>query len=226
MLYHFPNLAVCTDVVLFSIRHERLEVLLIRQQDDLWSLPGGSMTADEDLNTSALRHLEELTGVRGVYLEQLYTFSCPDRVPERRVVSVAYYALVPWERLPVLADNRGLEWFPPKNLPPLVLDHGEMITTAHQRLAAKLDYSTIALQFMPERFTLSELQTVYQTILDEELDKRNFRKRLLTLDCIEDTGQVSREGHHRPARLYRVKTPGKVEIIRMTRSVRAVGEAK
>lgn len=225
MLYHFHNLAVCTDVVLFSIRHERLEVLLIRQQDDLWSLPGGSMTADEDLNVSALRHLEERTGVKGVYLEQLYTFSCPDRVPGRRVVSVAYYALVPWEGLPVLAEDRELEWFAVKDLPLLILDHGEMVALAHQRLAAKLDYSTIALQFMPDRFTLSALQTVYETILGEVLDKRNFRKRVLALDCIEDTGQVSREGHHRPARLYRVKAPGKVDIIRMTRSARVVGEA-
>lgn len=225
MLYQFPSLAVCTDVVLFSIRQERLEVLLLSQQGGPWSLPGGSMTADEDLNVSARRHLEELTGVSGVYLEQLYTFSCPDRVPGRRVVSVAYYALASRESLPVPAGDGGLQWFPVKGLPPLILDHGEMIAMAHQRLAAKLDYSTIALQFMPERFTLSALQTVYETILDEALDKRNFRKRVLALDCIEDTGQVSREGHHRPARLYRVKTPGKVNIIRMTRSARVVGEA-
>lgn len=208
------EVTVSTDVVLFSIRNQRLEVLLIHKTPDRWWLPGGCMKADEDLDASALDHLAEQTGCRGVYLEQLYTFGRPDRSPGRRVVSVAYYALVPWEHLPPLAEDRGLAWFPVPGLPAMALDHGEMVDLAHRRLKAKLEYSTIALQFMPERFTLGELQSVYETILGEPLDKRNFRKRVLTLDCIEDTREVSRIGNHRPARLYRVKTPGRVDFIK------------
>jgi 8-oxo-dGTP diphosphatase len=99
-----------------------------------------------------------------------------------------------------------------RQLPPLAFDHAESVAMAHQRLAAKLNYSTIALQFMPENFTLSELQQVYESIIGDRLDKRNFRKRLMTLDCIKDTGQSRRNGNHRPARLYTVKSPGTVEF--------------
>lgn len=205
--------AVSTDVVLFSIHNERLEVLLVGLENGYWRLPGGYAAIEEDLDASAFRHLEEQTGGRGVYLEQLYTFGRPNRAPDREV-AVAYYALVPWERLPALAEDRGLNWFAVDHLPPLALDHDDMVAMAHRRLAAKLAYSTIALQFMPEHFTLSALQTVYETILGKALDKRNFRKRVLTLDCIEATGEISREGNHRPARLYRAKAPGKIEIFK------------
>lgn len=209
-------LAISTDVVLFSIHDERLQVLLVGQGVGAWRLPGGLAAVDEDLDRSALRHLQEQTGVRGVYLEQLYTFGRPDRDPRQRVVSVAYYALEPAQQLglsaPATADAPC--WFPVGNLPPLALDHPEVIALAHRRLAAKLAYSTIALQFMPERFTLSALQSVYETILGAALDKRNFRKRVLAMECIETTDEVSREGNHRPARLYRVKNPGLVEFIK------------
>ncbi len=210
-----PLLPVTTAVVLFSIRNERLEVLLVRcAAGAAWALPGGHAELDEDLDTSARRHLEAQTGVRGLYLEQLYTFGRPDRDPERRVIAVTYYALVPAGRLGLALPADGFAWLPIDALPALELDHADVVRLAHQRLAAKLEYSTIALQFMPEHFTLSELQAVYETILGAPLDKRNFRKRVLSLACIEQTGEVSRQGHHRPARLYRVRAPGKVEFIR------------
>jgi 8-oxo-dGTP diphosphatase len=208
--------AVSTDVVLFSIRHERLEVLLVNQYDQCWALPGGIAGIAEDLENSALRNLQEKTGVSGVYLEQLYTFGRPDRDPHGRVVSVAYYALVPTQQLRILTrpQEKRLGWFPIDGRPPLILDHGEIIAMAHGRLAAKLAYSTIALQFMPQRFTLSALQSVYETILGEPLDKRNFRKRILAMGCIEATGELLRAGNYRPARLYRAKDPDKIEIIK------------
>jgi 8-oxo-dGTP diphosphatase len=209
------TLAISTDVVLFSIRNERLEVLLVEQQDGYWRLPGGGMAGDEDLDASALHHLERQTGVRGVYLEQLYTFGRPNRHPEQRLVSVAYYALVPDQQLRLRERQvERLCWFPVNTPPLLTLDHDAIVAFAHKRLAAKLAYSTIALQFMPERFTLSALQSVYETILGTPLDKRNFRKRVLTMGCLEATGEVDRHGNHRPARLYRTRTPGKVEFIR------------
>jgi 8-oxo-dGTP diphosphatase len=181
-----------------------------------WALPGGFVGIDEDLATSALRELEEETGVTGVYLEQLHTSGEPDRDPRGRVISVAYYALTPSDRLHIRAasDAKAVAWFALEDLPPMAFDHEKIVDMAHRRLVAKLDYSTIAFQFMPEAFTLSELQTVYQIILREELDKRNFRKSVLAMSCLERTSEQRRNGKHRPAQLYRLKSPGRVEFIK------------
>ncbi len=209
-----------TNIVVFSLRDEQLKLLLVRRRNPpfqgCWALPGGVVGEDEDIEANATRKLEEGTGVSGVYLEQLYTFGEPDRDPRERVISVAYYALVASERLQVRSDAHGEDvgWFALAELPPLAFDHAKMVQVARQRLAAKLDYSTIAFQFMPERFTLSDLQKVYQMILDRDLDKRNFRKRMLAMDQIRETDEVRRNGSHRPARLYRVANPQEVQIIK------------
>ncbi len=181
-----------------------------------WALPGGFVGIDENLETSALRELEEETGVTGVYLEQLHTFGESDRDPRGRVISVAYYALTPSDRLYIHAasDAKAVAWFALEDLPPVAFDHEKVVNMAHRRLVAKLDYSTIAFQFMPEMFTLSELQAVYQIILGEELDKRNFRKGVLAMSCLEHTSERRRNGNHRPAQLYRLKSPGRVEFIK------------
>lgn len=181
-----------------------------------WALPGGFAGIDENLETSALRELEEETGVTGVYLEQLHTSGEPDRDPRGRVISVAYYALTPSDRLYIRAasDAKAVAWFALEDLPPVAFDHEKIVNMAHRRLVAKLDYSTIAFQFMPEMFTLSELQAVYQIILGEELDKRNFRKGVLAMSCLERTSERRRNGNHRPAQLYRLKSPGRVEFIK------------
>jgi 8-oxo-dGTP diphosphatase len=216
---HSP-LWVSTDVVMFTISQHRLRVLLAGdgpgESPADWLFPGGFVGADEDLEACAARSLEEVTGINGVYLEQLYTFARSGRLPRERGVTVAYYALVPVDRLRLdpQAGPRGLQWFALDDLPPLAGPVSEVIALAHERLAAKLDYSTIAFQFMPERFTLSELQTVYEIILREPLDKRNFRKQILGLDRIEETGEYTRNGSHRPARLYRLRYPDRVEIIK------------
>ena len=212
--------AITTNVVVFTLRDGALKLLLVRRGNDpfksMWALPGGHLGPDEDLDESAMRTLDEGTGVSGVYLEQLYTFGRPDRDPRRRTIAISFFALIPSERLQLRAalDAEGVGWFSLHELPALAFDHGEMVEVARQRLSAKLAYSTIALQFMPERFTLSELQEVYETILDEKLDKRNFRKRILAFDQIDETTEVRRNGSHRPARLYRARNPGEVQIIR------------
>jgi 8-oxo-dGTP diphosphatase len=211
---------VTTSVVVFTVRENELKLLLVRRPQapfrGLWALPGGFVRVDEDLDASAQRKLWEKAGVDGVYLEQLYTFGRPDRDPRGRVVTVAYYALVPTVRLQQrpapLADAVG--WFGLGSLPALAFDHADIVVQAHRRLVAKLDYSTIAYQFMPEEFTLSQLQSVYEIILRERLDKRNFRKRVLGFGHLVETGAVRRDGSHRPARLYRVRNRGTVEIIR------------
>lgn len=212
--------AIATNVVIFTLRDEELKLLLVRRGNPpfkgVWGLPGGLVGEDEDLEASAMRKLEEGTGVSGVFLEQLYTFGTPDRDPRERVVAVAYYALVPSDRLQLRAARgaEGVAWFGLNEIPTLAFDHAQMVTEAHQRLASKLAYSTIALQFMPEKFTLSDLQNVYEIILDEQLDKRNFRKRILAMDQVRETEEWRRSGNHRPARLYRANNPNEVQIIR------------
>ena len=218
--YRYPHPAVTTDVVVFTIRAERLHLLLVKRGNPPfkghWALPGGFLDIGEDLDTCAQRELEEETGVSGVYLEQLYTFGRPGRDPRERVISVTYYALVPAGRISPKAasDAAEVDWFAIDELPDLAFDHAEIVAAAHSRLVAKLDYSTIAFQLMPEIFTLSELQRVYEALLNEPLDKRNFRKRILAMDQIEETGRLRRTGNHRPAREYRLKHPERVDIIK------------
>ncbi|MDH5178302.1 MAG: NUDIX hydrolase [Gammaproteobacteria bacterium] len=218
--YKYPHPAVTTDIVIFTIRDNQLKLLLIMRAGEpfkgKWALPGGFVTMDESLDEGARRELEEETGVSGVYLEQLYTFGAVDRDPRERVITVAYYALIPSDkiRLQAATDAEAVGWFSMDALPELAFDHQQIVAMAQQRLAAKLDYSTIAFQFMPEEFTLSELQLVYEIILQEEMDRRNFRKWVLALEQIEETGNERREGAHRPAKLYRVIHPNKVEIIK------------
>ncbi len=218
--YQYPHPAVSTDIVIFTIQDKQLKVLLIRRASEPfkngWALPGGFVDIDEDLEQAALRELREETGISGVYLEQLYTFGKPDRDPRERVITVSYYTLVSIDRLTVGAasDAREVGWFNIEQLPELAFDHKQIISKAKQRLTAKLDYSTIALQFMPSKFTLSELQRVYEIIHGEPLDKRNFRKRVLAYGCMVETGEVRRNGSHRPARLYTLKSPGQVEFVK------------
>jgi 8-oxo-dGTP diphosphatase len=213
-----PLTEIGTDVVFFTIGKERLRVLLVRREREpfssSWSLPGGMVGRGETLDAAARRMLASKTGVTGVYLEQLFTFGDIERDPRGRVISVAYYALVPPDRMPSVREMPKIAWHDADALPELAFDHADIIRMARRRLASKLEYSTIALQLMPKRFTMSELQSVYEQILGEPLDKRNFRKRLQGLGCLESTGEYHRAGKHRPAMLYRMKSPGQVEIIK------------
>lgn len=219
--YEYPHPAVTTDVVVFTILDGRLSILLVKRANPpyqgCWALPGGFLDIDEDLERCAARELQEETGISGLYLEQLYTFGATHRDPRERVISVTYYALVPQDALTTpraASDAAEIGWHAFEDLPALAFDHGDIIDMAHRRLVAKLDYSTIAFQFMPETFTLGELQCVYEALLSQPLDKRNFRKRILTLGLIGETGKLRRTGKHRPAREYRVRHPKRVEIIK------------
>jgi 8-oxo-dGTP diphosphatase len=218
--YEYPHPAVTTDIVIFTVRDNQLKLLLIMRKGEpfqgKWALPGGFVQLDEDLETSARRELAEETGVSGVYLEQLYTFGAVNRDPRERVITVAYYALISSDKtvLQASTDAEAVGWFSMDDLPKLAFDHQQIVDKAHERLVAKLDYSTIAFQFLPNEFTLTELQDVYEIILREEMDRRNFRKWALALDQIEETGEMRCDGPHRPAKLYRVTNPDKVEIIK------------
>ncbi len=226
MKQHYPEASpvVTADVVLFTIQRAELKLLLVRRGEEpfrgQWALPSGQVCSQEELEQTAMRALEAQTGVSGVYLEQLYTFGKPGRHPDARVITVAYYALVPSDKLMLKAasDYEAVGWYAMDQLRNLAFDHAEIVTLARQRLVAKLDYSTIAFQFMPEEFTLSELQRVYEAVRREPLDKRNFRKWTLAQGRIEKTGRMRRNGSHRPASLFRVKNPDRVEIIKHGRS--------
>ena len=218
--YQYPHPAVTTDIVVFTIRNKELDILLVRRANapfqGQWALPGGFVDIDEDLDICAERELYEETNVRDVFLEQLYTFGQHNRDPRERIITVAYYALIPADKIKPKAGSDAAEvnWFPMSKLPELAFDHNHILEKARERVAAKTRYSTIAFQFLPDEFTLPELQEVYQILLNETLDKRNFRKYILSLDCIEETGHEKRNGQHRPAKLYRAKHPHVVEIIK------------
>jgi 8-oxo-dGTP diphosphatase len=216
--YDHPHYAVTTDIVVFTIREAALQVLLVKRGaapfKGRWALPGGFLKPDEDLETCARRELEEETGVSGFYLEQLYTFGALRRDPRERVVTVAYFALIRSDAVTLRAasDAAGAAWAAMAELPQLAFDHEQIISAARERLAAKLEYSTIAFQFLPERFTMREIHTVYETVLGKPLDRRNFYKKMLGSGELQETAETRLEGAHRPAAVYRLRHPDEVRI--------------
>ncbi|OQY19958.1 MAG: NUDIX hydrolase [Anaerolineaceae bacterium 4572_32.2] len=213
--YERPSVTV--DLVIFTLRREQLQTLLIKRKnwpcEGAWALPGGFVRLDESLEEAARRELEEETGLRDVYLEQLYTFGHPDRDPRSRVITVAYFALISSDQLQLCAatDAADVAWFPATDPPPLAFDHADILSYAVTRLRYKLEYSAVGFQLLPAEFTLTELQTAYETILNEKLDKRNFRRRILQAGVVEETN-FHREGGHRPAKLYRFRDDAVAEI--------------
>ncbi|MEQ8275967.1 MAG: NUDIX domain-containing protein [Deltaproteobacteria bacterium] len=200
-------LGVAVDVVIFTVIDGTLRVLLTKRPashatyPDSWSLPGGFVAARESAEAAAERELAAKAGVEGVYLEQLYTFSDPDRDPRNRVVSIAYYALVSPDRLTSERGSHEPDWFDVGDTPKLAFDHDTILRVAVERIRGKLDYTPICFQLLPARFTLTELQKVYEAVLDEPLDKRNFRSRVLKSGLVAET-DAFRTGNHRPAKLY------------------------
>lgn len=209
--YEYPRPSVTVDIILFTFYENDLKVLLIQRNHepfaDKWALPGGFVDMDEDLEAAALRELAEETNVTDVYLEQLYTFGEPDRDPRTRVITVAYFALlsvdqVAKQQIRGASDANDARWWSMYALPELAFDHDRILHYALQRLRWKLEWTALGFLLLPEEFTLSELQKVYETVLNEPLDKRNFRRKILATDVLEETGNI-REGDHRPAKLYR-----------------------
>ncbi len=211
--------SVTVDVVVFTLQEADLEVLLVRRGQrpfaGMWALPGGFVRLDESLDEAARRELHEEAGVGDVFLEQLYTFGDPARDPRTRVITVAYYALVPYEA--VAGHHAGTDatetaWFSLSALPELAFDHRQIVDYALERLRNKLEYTMVGFRLLPDTFTLSDLQRAYEIILGEELDKRNFRRKILAADILEETGELFREGEGRPARLYRYRDDAVAEV--------------
>ena len=211
--YEYPHPAVTVDVVVFTIENDDLKVLFIQRDQEpfkgQWAIPGGFVDIDERLSDAAKRELKEETGVSVNFLEQFYTFGRPDRDPRERIITVAYYTLIPSDQLALVAgdDARDAQLFSTNELPPLAGDHGNIFRVAKQRVTARLNDADFAFRMLPETFTMYELRRVYELFLGETLDKRNFRKKIIALDQIEETGEKRESVRHRPARLYRVKTP-------------------
>ena len=207
--YDYPRAALTVDCVVFGLDEDDLKVLLIQRDNEpfagQWALPGGFVETDETLETAAMRELVEETGLENVYLEQLYTFGEVDRDPRERVVSVAYYALVKLSehRVQAATDAREAAWFSIDETPRLAFDHQEILRTAHERLRGKVRYQPIGFELLPEKFTLRQLQHLYETILDRQLDKRNFRKKILGMGLLNGLEEVETDVAHRAARLYR-----------------------
>jgi 8-oxo-dGTP diphosphatase len=201
-----PKMAVTVDIVLFTIRDGRLHVLLVRRlippYQNRYAIPGGFVLEQESLDDAALRELREETGVQHVYLEQLYTFGEPKRDPRGRVVTVAYYALAPHtQTLAAGSDAAEAAWFPVDELPGLAFDHQSIVEYAHQRLRNKLDYTNVGFGLLPARFTLSQLQGVHEAILGEELDKRNFRRKIQQRGIVKALKEWQETGR-KPAQLF------------------------
>lgn len=209
--YEYPRPAVTVDIILFTFQHCRLEVLLVRRAllpfAGMCALPGGFVAIDEDLENAARRELFEETNIQDIYLEQLYTFGAPDRDPRTRVITVAYFALLSVDQaarlqLRAATDAAEVAWWDAYAPPPLAFDHARILHYAVQRLRWKLEWTALGFLLLPAEFTLSELQRVYETVLNEPLDKRNFRRKMLAAGVLEATGN-QRAGDHRPAQLYR-----------------------
>src|SRR4030043_1622240 len=207
--------SVTVDIIIFTVKNDELKVLLVKRKSwpfkGSWAIPGGFVGMEESLEAAAQRELMEETGVRDVYLEQLYTFGEPKRDPRTRVITAAYYALISSDNLKLEAatDVTNVKWQSVDEIPKLAFDHNEILDYALQRIRNKIEYTNIAFQLLPDKFTLTELQKVYEIILGRKLDKRNFRKKVKEISILTPLKDTKMEGAHRPAQLFSFKRAGK-----------------
>jgi len=218
--YEYARAALTTDCVVFGLDDEDLKVLLIQRDiepyEGQWALPGGFVRVGESLDECARRELEEETGLKKVYLEQLYSFGEPDRDPREHIVTVAYYALVNlFDHKPKAAtDARNAAWFSFDDIPKLAFDHKKILATAKERLRGKLRYQPVGFELLPKKFTITQLQRLYEKVLEQPIDKRNFRKKLTKLDILEETDEIEQDVAHRAARLYKFDQRRYKELIK------------
>ena len=204
------DIKVAVDAVVFGYQQNTLYVLLIQQkfagQKSYWALPGGLVKDNESLMDAVTRELKEETNVEVNYMEQLYTFGDDlHRDSRNRVISVAYFALIDSSKTNIIADTDAdkVQWLPIKEVPQLAFDHNLILQTAIERLKSKLTYQPIGFDLLPKEFLFSDLENLYCTILEKEIDRRNFRKKILSFDIVEETDRFAEKKTGRPARLFR-----------------------
>lgn len=207
---NLQNIRVAVDAIVFGYQNSQLYVLLIQQKfgstNSYWALPGGLVKNEESLKDAVKRELKEETNVDVDYFEQLFTFGDDiERDPRNRVVSVAYFALVDPSKLEIKADSDAekVQWFKINEVPKLAFDHNSILKKAVERLKSKLTYEPIGFDLLPKEFLFSELENLYCTILEKEIERRNFRKKILSFGIVEETENYSPIKTGRPAKLFR-----------------------
>lgn len=205
--YKYPHPAVTTDCVIFGFDGTKLQVLLIERGLEpckgKWAFPGGFVKMDETCETGALRELKEETGLSAAYIEQFHTFSEPHRDPRERVITVAYYALVRIQEVKGGDDAAQAAWFPLDNVPPLAFDHDRILREAMKRLRERIHFEPIGFELLPEKFTMRELQNLYEAILDVHFDRANFSKKMLHFNILNQLEEKVWPTPKREAYLYR-----------------------
>ena len=202
--------SVTADIVIFTVKDGELKILLVKRSlepfKNKWALPGGFVRLDESLEGAAKRELREETGVKDVYLEQLYTFGDPKRDIRGRVITVAYMALINSEdvKLRAQTDVSEAKWFSVKKIPSLAFDHKIILDYSLKRLKWKFEYTPIAFSLLPAKFTFSQLRGLYEIVFAREFDKRNFYKKIFSLNILEEKGKQKGVAF-RPAALYELK---------------------
>ena len=205
--YKYPHPAVTTDCVIFGFNGERLQVLLIERGIEPfkghWAFPGGFLKMDETAEEGAKRELKEETGLADAYIQQLHTFTHPNRDPRERVITIAYYALVKIQEVKGGDDAASARWFPLDEIPPLAFDHDYILRMATQRLREQIHFQPIGFELLPEKFTIKELQSLYEAILGINFDRRNFAKKMLHLEILTELDETVWPTPKREARLYK-----------------------
>ena len=204
------NIAVSVDCVIFGYDDKELKVLLIQSDledfSGLYSLLGDLVRPDENLETAPYRILKERTGLDDVYLEQVQAFGSIDRHPSGRVITIAYYSLIDIKHVKLKLSDNDLSWHPVHDIKKMAFDHKLILDTCLRRLQQQVMDYPIVFNLLPEKFSLRQLQELYEAILDVELDRRNFRKKISIKDWLQDVGQMEDDVPHRPGKLYKLKT--------------------
>ena len=216
--YKYPHPAVTTDCVIFGFNGERLQVLLIERGIEpykgRWAFPGGFLKMDETAEEGALRELKEETGLENAYIQQLHTFSDPNRDPRERVITIAYYALVRIQEVKGGDDAAYARWFPLDEIPPLAFDHDYILRMATQRLREQIHFQPIGFELLPEKFTIKELQSLYEAILGINFDRRNFAKKMLHLEILTELDETIWPTPKKEAKLYKFNSDKYEELKR------------